>query len=203
MNEKIYFSKLQFTHTTYGRELDRLLLDLDSKELSFQTFEYVKNMPSIIGYGYYDVFGELILSDFTNPGILVKSCKNNFNKQIISIEKEEKIVTFSYGIKLSDLEIKLVREYCNALEFEKYRGLDIYDYLDTDGYIGYRDEISLEFEGITNSYIPRIRLSMDIIFDNEHSWPTEKLYNYLMNVYIRSNKELKKRMIPRYAYVGF
>ena len=44
---------------------------------------------------------------------------------------------------------------------------------------------------------------MDIIFDNEHSWPTEKLYNYLMNVYIRSNKELKKRMIPRYAYVGF
>lgn len=172
---------------------------MDAKELSFQTFEYVKNIPSITGYGYYDKFGELILNDFVVPGILIKSCKNNFNQQSIAIEEEEKIVTFSYGIKLSDLEIKLIQEYCNALEFEEYRYLDIYDYLDTYGYIGYIDEINLEFEGITNSYLPKIKLSMNLIFNNEHSWPTEKLYNYLMNIYIINNKECKKRIIPRYT----
>ena len=61
-----------------------------------------------------------------------------------------------------------------------------------EGYIGYRDEINTYFTGITNSYIPKLDLPMDYFYDEEHIWPSEKLYRYLVKTFFEGNKKLKK-----------
>ena len=63
--------------------------------------------------------------------------------------------------------------------------------MDDDGYIGYRDEIQLEFTGITDSYIPKIELPMYYYYDDAHIWPCERFYRYLAYTYMNNNKKLK------------
>ena len=64
--------------------------------------------------------------------------------------------------------------------------------MNDEGYIGYRDEINTYFTGITNSYIPKLDLPMDYFYDEEHIWPSEKLYRYLVKTFFEGNKKLKK-----------
>ena len=64
--------------------------------------------------------------------------------------------------------------------------------MNDEGYIGYRDEINTYFTGITNSYIPKLDLQMDYFYDEEHIWPSEKLYRYLVNTFFECNKKFKK-----------
>ena len=62
--------------------------------------------------------------------------------------------------------------------------------MDDAGYIGYRDEVSVRFRGITDSYIPELELPMNYYYDEEHIWPSEKLYGYLVRTFFESNWKL-------------
>lgn len=63
---------------------------------------------------------------------------------------------------------------------------------DEEGCIGYRDEINMEFCGISNSLLPIIKLPMDYYYDEKHIWPSEKLYRYVCENIISKNKILRK-----------
>lgn len=96
---------------------------------------------------------------------------------------------FSYGIKLTDEQIQKILPYCNALDYEAYQDKKM-SMMD-EGYIGYRDEVSLKFSAVTDSYIPRIELPMKYYYDEDHIWPSEKLYRYLVETFFTDKKKLK------------
>ena len=79
--------------------------------------------------------------------------------------------------KLTDGDIQGLLPYINALNFEPYR--DREDRMDDPGFEGYRDEYSVHFTGITNSHLPIYRHWMNYFYDEEHTRPYEKLYQYV------------------------
>lgn len=60
-----------------------------------------------------------------------------------------------------------------------------------EGYIGYRDEVDLYFRAVTDSYIPLLELSMGYYYDEEHIWPSERLYRYLVKTFFEGDKRLR------------
>ena len=60
-----------------------------------------------------------------------------------------------------------------------------------EGYVGYRDVLRLQFTGITDSYLPMLELPMEYYYDEEHIWPSEKLYRYLLKNFFKGNKKLR------------
>ena len=109
--------------------------------------------------------------------------------QNFDIRRDE--IVKSYGIRLSDEDIQKILPYCNALEYEKYRNKEMST--SDEGYIGYRDEVTMYFTAITDSYIPKIELPMEYYYDRAHEWPSERLYRFLVENYLDGNKieELK------------
>lgn len=69
-----------------------------------------------------------------------------------------KKVKFSYGIRVKEEQMQELLPYCNALDFEPYRNREMS--MTDKGYKAYRDEYDVEFIGITDSYIPKLELSM-------------------------------------------
>ena len=69
-----------------------------------------------------------------------------------------------------------------------------------DGYIGYRDEVQMPFRAISNSHIPLIELPMDYYYDEQHIWPSEKLYRYLLTTFFENNRKTEKWIT---SYGGF
>lgn len=111
---------------------------------------------------------------------------------------DDREAVFSYMIKLTDEEMKSILPYCNALDFEPFRGRQME--LDDAGFIGYRDEIRLKFRAFTDSHLPMIELPMYFYYDEAHIWPSEKLYRFLFENYFEGNQELKKWISPYGSY---
>ncbi|MEG0794055.1 MAG: hypothetical protein RSD97_10630 [Lachnospiraceae bacterium] len=190
MEKTVYFSKIEYRiHIGYGNVSNVILLDIKNQELSYQVFDYHRQMPSVQGVISEEWNGTNYSYDTSSPARVIKDSKNNFKRQLIKSEPYEKEVVFSYGIKLTDAQMKELLPYCNALDFEAYRNKEMS--MDDPGYIGYRDEIHAEFSGITDSYIPKIDLPMSYYYDETHIWPSEKLYRYLLETYFEDNKKLK------------
>ncbi len=176
----IYFSKVEFVgyrnvggwdepfvYDEYsgvrGKE-STLVLDLISAELFYQVFAVYEDSPVIT---------------------------NDFGRKVGGIPKGvyfKQRELFSYGYKLTPDELKEVLPYCNALEYEAYRG-KIMSTKDA-GYRGYRDQVSMHFSAVTDSYIPKMNLPMDYLYDEEHTWPHERLYKYLVKRFLENNREL-------------
>ena len=74
-------------------------------------------------------------------------------------------------------QMKELLTYCDTSDFEPYRNREMK--MSDEGYIGYRDEVQLDFMAITDSYIPKIELPMDYLYDESRTWPSEKLYQYV------------------------
>lgn len=190
MEKAVYFSKIEYRiHIGYGNVSNVILLDIKNQELSYQVFDYHRQMPSVQGVISEEWNGTNYSYDTSSPAKVIKDSKNNFKRQLIKSEPYEKEVVFLYGIKLTDAQMKELLPYCNALDFEAYRNKEMS--MDDPGYIGYRDEIHVEFSGITDSYIPKIDLPMSYYYDEIHIWPSEKLYRYLFETYFEDNKKLK------------
>ena len=81
---------------------------------------------------------------------------------------------------------------CNALDFEQYR--DKEPSMTDPGYIGYRDESILIFEGIPDSCLPLNRIFMSYYYDKTHIPPTEKLYIYICKNILERDKECSESM---------
>ena len=188
----IYFSKIQFIeyvgHGIQGKSI--ILLDLDNRKLVYQVLGPEKKaMPAIKGTETITVGDHSYTFEEEYPAKVIRTGKNDFKRQLIREDKDYEVL-FSEGIKITEEQMEKLLPYCNALDFEPYRDKKMS--MSDEGYIGYRDEIDTYFTGITNSYIPKIDLLMDYFYDEEHIWPSEKLYRYLVKTFFEGNKKFRK-----------
>lgn len=192
----IYFNKIEYTETLRGWEprLSRIILNIPEKELSYQVNKiiYKEGFTPVIKI---NKFGDYTDIDTVHvPVKLVKNGKNDFAGKVLMEERYDEDVIFSYAEKLDDKQMEGLLPYCNALDFEPYRGKKMS--MDDKGFIGYRDEISLSFKATTDSYIPLLELPMNYYYDEAHIWPSEKLYRYLMKTFFSDRSKFKNYVIP-------
>ena len=191
LKDAIYFSKIEYREVTgYGNTSSILLLNIPEQELSYQVFEWKRQMPAIEGIQTEARNGHIWSNDIAIPARRISNERTGFESWIIRDEQFEQKIAFSYAIKLTDGQMKALLPYCNALDFEPYRDRKMQ--MGEEGYIGYRDEVRLHFRAITDSYIPILELPMDYYYDEEHIWPSEKLYRYLLKTFFEKEKKLRR-----------
>lgn len=191
MKDKVYFSKIEFREYI-GYSLNSiLLLDLVDGTLAYQAYKAEKRMhaPAITGIETEELMGHTWEMHIKKPAIRMKNGKTGFKSLLLVDDIDDKEVVFSHTYKLSECEKKELLPLCNALDFESYRDRKMS--MEDKGYCGYRDEVRLYFKGVTDSYIPIIELPMDYFYDEEHIWPSEKLYRYVIKTFM-NDKKLKK-----------
>ena len=127
--------------------------------------------------------------------------KTGFKPTLLPLEPQARAVCFSYAIKLDAQQIAALKPYCNALDFEPFRGRAMT--MEDEGFIGYRDELQISFAGVTDSYIPKLELPMTYYYDEAHIWPSERLYRYLVHMYFENNRKLKGWFPPYQGYSLF
>lgn len=198
MENPIYFSKVEFQEYIGITRKSCLLLNLVEKELSYQVFERKQQMPAIEGVGFIECGEKNYSYEFGLPARIISNEKTNFHSKLFKSELYEDTEIFSYGIKLTDEQVFELLPYCNAVDFEPFRNREMS--MKDDGYIGYRDEVQMRFRAITNSHIPLIELPMNYYYDEQHIWPSEKLYRYLLTTFFENNKKTEKWIT---TYGGF
>lgn len=199
MNEPIYFSKIEFCECIGYRLHSIILINLAEDSLAYQTYDRGKSnkAPAIIGNGQEEFMGHTFDYEIKKTGIRMKNAKTGFEYIMLKDEGREDDVVFSHMHHFSETEKQELLSYCNALEFEPYRNREMS--MSAEGYLGYRDEAEVSFVGITDSYIPMIKLPMYYYYDEGHIWPSEKLYRYILRKYL-SDKKIKNWVTP---YGGF
>lgn len=191
MKEAIYFSKVEYTEYLVhsNRPISIMLLNIPEQELSYQTYHWKRQMPAIEGEETVRIGDFQLKNRIEKPARSIRNAKLGFVSTTIVDEEYEPEVIDSYGIRLTDEQIKELLPYCNAIDFEPYRDKKMS--MDDEGYVGYRDELQLHFRAITDSYIPLLELPMDYYYDEKHIWPNEKLYRYLVKTFLEGNKRIK------------
>lgn len=170
-----------------------------NKEFSIvETKYYLYDAPAFDERGWYKVSGKDVEMNFSKNARRIKnSLTQNQWKLLGTYEFREEPIE-SIGIKLTDEQFKLILPYCNISDFEPYRNrtMDTKD----PGYIGYRDGVSMEFIGVSNSGKPAINLPMDYYFRAEYEWPSERLYRVLVTEILTQDSRFDDFMI---MYGGF
>ena len=193
----IYFTKVEYREVIgYGNTSSILLLNIPEKELSCQVFNWKRQMPAIEGIRTEKIGDYEWTDNFALPAVKMRNGKTGFKAETLLDEAYEQEVVFSHAINISDEQMEDLLPYCDASEFEPYRDRTMS--MDDEGFIGYRDEVHLYFKAITDSYIPLLELPMDYYYDEEHIWPSEKLYRYLIKNFFEGNKKLKGKS-PTYG----
>ncbi|MDD7641116.1 MAG: hypothetical protein PUK75_01305 [bacterium] len=189
MTGAVYFSQIEYREVIGdGNRSSIMLLNIPERELSYQVYDWKRQMPAIEGV-QTEQWGEHTWThSVAIPAKRIRNEKTGFETQMIKDEQYEAETAFSHAIRLTDEEMEVFLPYCNALDFEPYRNREMK--MDEEGYIGYRDEVHLYFKAITDSYIPLLELPMDYYYDDEHIWPSERLYRYLVKTYFEGNKKL-------------
>ena len=179
MDKPIYFSKIEFSQTIgYGNPSSAILLNIPAREISYQVFSWEHQAPAIQGIETEEWYGKTFSFNTAYPAKLISSNKTNFKPKLLKEENCTPKAIFSHAIKLTEAQMKELLPLCNALEFEPFRNKKMI--MGEEGYCGYRDEVNVKFIGITDSHIPLIELPMDYLYDEEHIWPSEKLYRYII-----------------------
>lgn len=183
MNEPIYFTKILFRELCLGER--RILIDLPNKEISYGAYKSVRN--STAGSELHKEDLDIVL-----PRKIISNGKTNFKNEIVYDDYYKTKEMFLKGFKLSSKVMNELLPLCNALDFEQYR--DKEQSMNDPGYIGYRDETTLIFEGITDSCLPLNKIYMSYYYDEKHIPPTEKLYRYICKNILERDKECSKWM---------
>ena len=215
-DKPIYFTKIEYDEYSPRGLYSILLLNTVEQQLSYQTFKQIFESPAIIGEESHEIKGMHLTDRIGRPARVVKSWKGGCKKQFLPSNdtrfagmefffqsyddtdshhdwreycfcNENYEVIRSVGINISDDIMPELLEYCDARDFEPFRDRKM-DFNDK-GRIGYRDEVSMDFTGITDSYIPRMVLPMDYYYDEEHIWPSEKLYRYLVKTFFPHDRK--------------
>ena len=126
---------------------------------------------------------------FAMPAKKMKNGKTCFKTEFLVDDVYEQEVVASYAIDITKEQMEELLPYCDVFDFEPYRNKKMS--MDDEGFVGYGDEVHLYFRAITDSYIPLLELPMDYYYDEEHIWPSEKLYRYLVKKFFGENKKLK------------
>ncbi len=181
MGQPIYFSKIEFRECAERRE-NLIFLDLVQRELSYQEFEVIWQMPAIQEGRSFSVGEETYIIDSGRPGRVIRNGKSMFKPQLLPSGYRELKLLYSYGMKLSEEQIKVLLPYCNVPEFEAYRNKTASE--DDAGVTGYADTVSVYFRGVTDTHVPPIELSLEYYHEDEYMWPHEKLYLCLRKNFI-------------------
>lgn len=192
MSNAIYYSKvefIEFSHYFSAIPTRVVLLNVVVKELSYQVIRHKRQMPSLEGIKTIVQNGGEISIDIAKPGRIIRNSHNGFDGVILSDDIETDEIVFSYGMSIPKNRMEKLLSLCNALDFEPYR--DKEPNFDDEGIIGYRDEISMRFRGITDSHIPLLELDMRYYYDKDHIWPPERLYCYWVKNFLENNRHLK------------
>lgn len=81
MNDPIYFSKVEYRQVIgYGNTLSIMLLNIPEKELSYQVFNWKRQMPGMEGVKAQERHGQIWTDDIATPIKKVKSGKNGFEE---------------------------------------------------------------------------------------------------------------------------
>lgn len=202
MTDSVYFSKVEFRDC---REFDRTritLLNIHERELSFQVLNMKRRMPAIEDTSFIritdskDISPRTVRKQFSElkyglPAKKIINGKNEFEPQYIRDDYFEQEVVFSYAIKLTDEQVEELLPYCNALDFEPYRDKKR---VMNEGLFMVCDDTygDITFMGITDSHIPMLELIMDTGCDEDHSWPSERLYEYLVSTFFKGKEEFRR-----------
>lgn len=188
MSDVVYFSKIEYREVIgCGNTSSIMLLNIPERELSYQVYDWKRQMPAIEGV-QSEQWGEHTWThSIAIPAKIIKNEKTAFEPQMIKDGQYEPEIVFSHAINLVDEQMEALLPYCNALDFEPYRNREMK--MGEEGYIGYRDEVHLYFKAITDSYIPLLELPMNYYYDEEHIWPSERLYRYLVKTFFEGNKK--------------
>lgn len=195
MADDIYFSKIEFREHI-GYQLNSiLLLNLVEGTLAYQVYEpsKIKKSPAITGIATEEFMGHIWDYEIRKPAVRMRNTKTEFEPVVIEDVMEENDVVFSYAYHFSKDELMELLSYCNVADFEVYRNREMS--MEDPGYCGYRDEVKLGFVGLTDSYVPMIKLPMSYYYNEEYIWPSEKLYRFIINKYM-SGKKLCKWVTP-------
>lgn len=196
MNEiPVYFSKVEFHECfwmfrkgmPYFGDEKIIFLDLVNRELSVQVIRTGQDLSNRI-YSLEAGWRIGYPNEEAKQMINIRTGKNGMKSIQVQANDMSSKVVLSKGIMLTDRQMEELLPYCNALEFEPFRNRKMS--MKDPGYRGYRDEVTVWFRGITDSYIPKIELPMDYVFDEKHTWPSEKLYEYIVDKLIKPNKKL-------------
>ena len=187
MSTPIYFAKIEFTETIgYGNPDSLLSLNLVEREISYQVFRWKRLMPAIQGVKTEILAGREFSWDVCYPARVIRNEKTGFKPRTIKCNNWEPEIVFSYGRKLSKEEYDQICTLCLVNDYIPYCGRTMS--MDDKGFVGYRDEVRLDFCGTTDSYIPMVQLRMSYFYDEVHMWPSERLYRYIItNIFDRES----------------
>ena len=200
--EYIPFSKIEFHESfwmfrkgmpVWGDE-KIIFLDIPKRELSVQVIRTGQNLSNKI----YSIEAGWRLgypNENVKQMLSMRAGKNGFQQVQVQTKDTSSKVIFSEGIELCEEQMEELLPLCNALDFEPFRNREMS--MDDPGYRGYRDEVTMWFRGITDSYIPKIELPMELLYDEKHTWPSEKLYQYIWENFLKDNKKLSSAKIYR------
>ncbi|MBQ7999654.1 MAG: hypothetical protein IJ298_00370 [Ruminococcus sp.] len=189
----MYFSKIEFQERRPDNIYTYLSLNLTSKEIAYNVIRYTHTSSAVIQKLQTTQFRDLtVSSEATSAAKYLASGKSDFKPELLITEEDKEEVLFSYAEKFTDAQLKKLLPYCKVSAFEPYRNRS---FLTSDKCTaGYYDEISLNFRGVSNSPVPYIEISMDIITYDNHTLPTTKLYEYIFNNFFIVNKEVYRWM---------
>ena len=180
----IFFSKIEFHDSAWmfrkgmpvwGDE-KIIFLDLPKQELSVQVIRTGQDFSNAV---YKAEIGWRLgyPNEEVKQMVNMRVGKNGIQHIQVQANDTSSKVIFSKGVKLTDEQMKGLLPLCNALDYEPFRNRKMS--MDDPGYRGYRDEHTMWFRGITDSYLPKIELPMDYVYDEKHTWPSERLYGFI------------------------
>lgn len=100
-------------------------------------------------------------------------------------------VTYYFAHHLTDAEISKILPYIDIHDFEPFRNKEMN--ISDPHAKGYLDEFSMSFRGISDSSFSLIELPMDIVYDDAHTWPNQKLYDYISSVIFSEKPKAGKK----------
>lgn len=191
MDKPIYFTRMYFIKEIWGMN-EILVLNLSARELSFQRENSHRREEgaAISGITKLSLRDKVIPIEFRMPARMISHQKTGFQPRMVQDEWDEWEVGFSHKINLTETDVQELLPYCNARDFEPFRHRTMT--FDEPGYAGYRDELKrMFFVGFTDSHLPKIKLPMDLIYNEPYAWPSERLLRYIERTFFIDKKTKK------------
>lgn len=186
-NKEEYFNKVLFEASLVDRKTVKILLNMQMKELCLEVSRAVRPCYSIDNVRTFQIGDTPITAQIPFPAVFMRNGKTNFNPIVVEDEDEEVVILESRAIKLSNKDIDNLIPYCLLSLFEPYVGKEMKMF--DSGFVGYRDEVSLRFEATSYYHIPHMEHHMNYLYDDEHTWPSEKLYEYIFETFFYKDKK--------------
>ena len=111
MADTVYFSKIEYCEVIgYGNTTSIMLLNIPEQELSYQVYDWKRQMPAIEGMQTKEINEYKWTYDIALPAKKIRNGKTGFEPRFIRDEEYNPEITFSYAIKLTDDQMQMLLE---------------------------------------------------------------------------------------------